>query len=156
MICAVADTHALIWYLYNDARLSPAAHDLIENTAASGGQIALSSITLIEIVYLIEKGRIDSEVLSRLLSELDVPDATLVEIPVDRGCIEFLRRVPTCPIYPIASSQRLPSNCTCRLSAETTRSRHRRFAQSGSCDRRKDLPFCPDPRPSHHPVQGEC
>ena len=25
MICAVADTHTLIWYLYNDARLSSTA-----------------------------------------------------------------------------------------------------------------------------------
>ena len=94
MIRAVADTHTLIWYLYDDPRLSSGARTMIEDTVTSGDQVALSSISLAEIVYLTEKGRIVSDVISRLIAELDAPHSSLVEVPVDRTCIECLRRVP--------------------------------------------------------------
>jgi len=55
---AVADTHTVVWYLYDDARLSLAARTWIEDAAAAGEQIAISAITLAEMIYLIEKGRI--------------------------------------------------------------------------------------------------
>jgi PIN domain nuclease of toxin-antitoxin system len=44
MLRAVADTHTVIWYLYNDGRLSPAALAGIEEAAAAGDQIAVSTI----------------------------------------------------------------------------------------------------------------
>ena len=71
MIRAVADTHVVVWYLYNDPRLSQESQSWVETAAASGNQIGLSSITLAEIVYLVEKERIDKRTLSRLLAELD-------------------------------------------------------------------------------------
>lgn len=49
MITAVIDTHALIWYLYDDARLSNTARQFMETAADSQDQIALSSITLIDM-----------------------------------------------------------------------------------------------------------
>ena len=55
MIRAVTDTHALIWYLYDDKRLSAKARRFFDETAEEGGQIGFSAITLIEIVYLIER-----------------------------------------------------------------------------------------------------
>ena len=33
MICAVADTHTIIWYLFADPRLSATAHNTIETVA---------------------------------------------------------------------------------------------------------------------------
>jgi PIN domain nuclease of toxin-antitoxin system len=94
MIRAVADTHAVVWYLYDDPRLSKVSRSWIETAAASGNQIGLSSITLAEIIYLIEKGRIDERTLARLLAELDATDAVLVEIPFDRRVAEVLGQVP--------------------------------------------------------------
>jgi len=94
MISAVADTHTVIWYLYGDPRLSSTARTWIETAATTGAQIALSSITLAEMVYLIEKGRIDAAVLSRLMAALDAADAVLVEVPFDRRVAERLFRVP--------------------------------------------------------------
>lgn len=58
MLHAVADTHTIIWYLFADSRLSATAHTLIEDAVTAGDQIAISSITLAEVVYLSEKGRI--------------------------------------------------------------------------------------------------
>lgn len=83
MIVAIADTHAVIWNLYNDPRLSQTAKVFFTQSAAHGNQIALSSITLAEIIYLIEKGRIPVDTLRRLLTLLQQPLSPLVEIPVD-------------------------------------------------------------------------
>ena len=58
MIAGIADTHTALWYLFNDARLSLAAGDFIDRAAAAGKQIAISSISLAEIVYLVEKNRL--------------------------------------------------------------------------------------------------
>lgn len=93
MLRAVADTHALIWYLYADARLSPAARKLMDTTAMEADQIGFSSISLVEVVYLIEKGRIRPETLGRLLDAIAGDDAMFAEIPVDRSVAQALTRI---------------------------------------------------------------
>ena len=89
----VADTHALLWYLYNDPRLSTTAGTLMDATDAAGDQIAISAIVLAEVVYLIEKNRIDTAALDRILAALNRKDSTLVEIPLDRWVIQAMRRI---------------------------------------------------------------
>jgi PIN domain nuclease of toxin-antitoxin system len=93
MLRAVADTHTVIWHIFADLRLSPSARTLIEEAAASGDQIAFSSITLAEIVYLSEKGRIHSTTLDRLLGAVECEDAVLKEVPVDRHVARALLQV---------------------------------------------------------------
>ena len=93
MLKAIADTHAVIWYLYGDARLSPTAKAFIEDAAASGDQVGLSAITLAEIVYLAENGRIAAETFSRLASAIDDPDSVLVDVAFDRAVAEALTRI---------------------------------------------------------------
>jgi len=43
--------------LFDDARLSTPARHFIDNAATARMRIALSTISLAEVVYLIEKGR---------------------------------------------------------------------------------------------------
>ena len=93
MLRGIADTHTLIWYLFGDHRLSATAKTFLETTAAEGNQVGFSAITLAEIVYLAEKGRIPGETFSRLLASLTMPDSVLVEIPFDRRIAEALFRV---------------------------------------------------------------
>jgi PIN domain nuclease of toxin-antitoxin system len=93
MLRAVADTHTVIWYLFADERLSATARAAIEDAASSGDQIAFSSITLAEIIYLSEKGRIPMATLERLLTVLDREDTVLVEIPFDRHIALALRQI---------------------------------------------------------------
>jgi PIN domain nuclease of toxin-antitoxin system len=93
MLRAVADTHAVIWYIFRDSRLSVTARTTIEQIATEGNQVAFSSITLAEIVYLSERGRINSTTLDRLLREVESDDALLVEIPFDRNIALALRQV---------------------------------------------------------------
>jgi len=93
MLRAVADTHTVVWYLYDDARLSLTARTWIEDAAAADEQIAISTITLAEMIYLIEKGRIDAAALTRLMAALDAADAVLVEVPFVRHVAQAVTRV---------------------------------------------------------------
>jgi PIN domain nuclease of toxin-antitoxin system len=93
MLVGVADTHAAIWYLAANPRLSITARSFIETAASQGNQIGISSITLIEMVYLIEKGRIASESFSRLATVLDEPESVLTEIVLNVQIARMLARV---------------------------------------------------------------
>ena len=92
-ILAVAGTHAIIWYLYDDSRLSTLAQTMMDDAATNGDQIALSSISLAEMVYLIDKGRIDPQTSDRVFAALDQADAVLVEVPFDRQIARAMRSV---------------------------------------------------------------
>lgn len=94
MIVAVADTHAAIWYIYDDARLSAQANQTLDEAVANGLQIGLSTISLIEVVYLIEKNRLAPDTLKRLTDALKNPEDVLVEVPVDSEVVEYTRRIP--------------------------------------------------------------
>jgi PIN domain nuclease of toxin-antitoxin system len=93
MIAAIADTHTIIWYVFMDPRLSKRGLAYIETTAENDQQIGVSSITLVEMVYLIEKGRIPSETLSRVARALDTPDSVLTEIILDREIARTMSRI---------------------------------------------------------------
>jgi PIN domain nuclease of toxin-antitoxin system len=93
MILAVADTHAALWNFYDDARLSHASREFIDQAAADGNQIAISSITLVEIVYLVDKQRLQSETLDRVLTALRDPNSAWVEAPVDGAVAQAMRQI---------------------------------------------------------------
>jgi PIN domain nuclease of toxin-antitoxin system len=93
MIVAVADTHAVVWYLAVDKRLSAQAKLFIDETAKNGDEIVVSAITLIEMVYLVEKGRIFAQQFTRLAQELDNHESVFVEVPVDLKIARALSRV---------------------------------------------------------------
>jgi PIN domain nuclease of toxin-antitoxin system len=58
MIAGVADTHAALWYLFGDPRLSASAKSAFDAATSSRRKILLSVISLAEVVYLVEKGRL--------------------------------------------------------------------------------------------------
>jgi PIN domain nuclease of toxin-antitoxin system len=93
MIVAVADTHAAIWYIAADPRLSVAAKLFMDTSANNGDEIAVSTITLVEMVYPIEKGRIPAQRFSILAQELSDPDSMFVEISVNLKVARAVARV---------------------------------------------------------------
>ncbi|MEO6724139.1 MAG: type II toxin-antitoxin system VapC family toxin [Blastocatellia bacterium] len=93
MIKAVADTHTLLWFLQKDARLSAAALHVMNSAAQAGHQIAISSITLVEVAYLIEKNRIPQDSFDLIIQLLQAPNSMLVEIPLDHRVADSLRQV---------------------------------------------------------------
>ena len=64
MVVAIADTHTTLWYLFSDPRLGRAASAFIDATVADGNHIGVSAISVAEMVYLIEKGRIPATALT--------------------------------------------------------------------------------------------
>lgn len=49
MSSVLVDTHALIWYLFDPDRLSPAAAAALDGAAASGDEVVFSAISIVEI-----------------------------------------------------------------------------------------------------------
>jgi PIN domain nuclease of toxin-antitoxin system len=78
---AVTDTHALIWYLQNDNRLSPVASRYFDDCEHDRGRIWTPSVCLVEIVYLAEKGRIPGDTLEQILKRLGEADTILEVVP---------------------------------------------------------------------------
>ncbi len=112
MIAFVADTHALIWYLFNDPRLSTKARKAIADAADAGLEIGISSISVAEIVYLIEKGRIPSSTLDEVLRVLNDAERELKEVALTADIASHMRgipreEVPDLPDRVIAATARL-------------------------------------------------
>ncbi len=93
MIAAVADTHAVIWYVYADKRLSKTALLQFDTTIQSGNQIAVSSMSLSEILYLMERGRVNEEVFEGTLALLARSGSGLIELSVDSNVVRAMRQI---------------------------------------------------------------
>jgi len=94
MIVSIADTHTAIWYLFNDPRLSSTARQAFQETAANGGHVGVSSISLAEMVYLCEKGRIVATAVEDLLAAFNDPENVLQEVALDSHIVQGMRLVP--------------------------------------------------------------
>lgn len=90
----VLDTHAALWYLLKSPNLSLKSVQVIEDTLRSGEPVILPSISLVEVIYLAEKGRIPRSALDRLKAALQKPDAGLKIVPLDGAVAEAVERIP--------------------------------------------------------------
>ena len=91
---AVADTHAVILYLLDSPRLSAPASAQFEKCRIEGMTVGVSSMSIIEIVYLMEKGRIPSETLPLLERDLSESSALLEIVPITRAVALTVQQVP--------------------------------------------------------------
>jgi PIN domain nuclease of toxin-antitoxin system len=82
MAAVVTDTHALVWYLVEPKKLSSAAKDAFEQATDNDEPIYFSAITLVELRYLIERGRLSQTVMDSLLDALTHPDTSLEVVPL--------------------------------------------------------------------------
>jgi PIN domain nuclease of toxin-antitoxin system len=95
MIAGIADTHAALWYLTQDPRLSVTARTFMDDAARAGHEIGISPISLAEIVYLVEKGRF-SDVRLRyddLKNALTDPNYVVVEAPFTVEVVDAMHQV---------------------------------------------------------------
>lgn len=90
----MADTHTALWYLFKNPRLSAAARSFMDDAASAGHDIVLSPISLAEIVYLVEKGRLPESAYDELRKALDNPGFVLEEAPFNGDVVEAMRHVP--------------------------------------------------------------
>ncbi len=93
MSSVVIDTHAAVWYLLNDQRLSRAAGLLLDQTTQGGDPILVPSISLVELIYLIEKGRVPASAYAILRSAIDDPNGPFRLAPLDENVADAVRAV---------------------------------------------------------------
>ena len=94
IIAGVTDTHAALWYLFGDARLSANAKRFIDEAAASGRKVVVSTISLAELVYLVEKSRVPVSAYDTLRKVLNVSGYVIDEAPLTAGIVDAMRLVP--------------------------------------------------------------
>lgn len=91
---AVLDTHAVLWYLANSKDLSSVARTTVEEAIRAARDVYVSAISLVETVYLAERGRVPMAALQRLRSALDDPASGLIVAPVNADVADALLRIP--------------------------------------------------------------
>jgi len=94
MIAGVADTHAALWFLFGDSKLSLIARDFFDKTAAARRKIVLTPISLVEVVYLIEKNRLPASAFDDLRTALNNPNHVLEEASFTSDVVQVLRQIP--------------------------------------------------------------
>ena len=94
MSAAVADTHTIVWYLSRSPELSVGALAAIDAAAAAGAPIYIPSISLVELQYLSERGRIPPDAMDRLRRTLDEPRPLLHLAPLTRAVADAVALVP--------------------------------------------------------------
>ena len=72
----VIDTHTAIWYFANSPEMSALATQTIDDAIADGKTIFLSAISIVEIIYLIDKGKLLPQNLNRLMQYLKLPNSS--------------------------------------------------------------------------------
>jgi PIN domain nuclease of toxin-antitoxin system len=90
----VSDTHSLYWHLTNDLRLSPVARQVFKEADAGLHQILVPGIALVEMVYLVEKGRLDAGLVNQVFSRLDIIGGSYAVAPLNQDTARAMRDVP--------------------------------------------------------------
>lgn len=93
MSAVVADTHTLIWYILEPERLSEPAFNALEQATNEDESIHLSAISIVEICYLVDKGRLSETVLSRVLGAIATENSVLEITPVDLNIGLAIRQI---------------------------------------------------------------
>jgi PIN domain nuclease of toxin-antitoxin system len=66
----VVDTHALVWHVTEAPDLSASARAILLDADAGNRTIVVPSIVVVEIVYLVEKGRLLASTLAQIVAYL--------------------------------------------------------------------------------------
>jgi len=89
----VLDTHAAIWYLSDSTQLSPTARIIIATEEKNGESIFVSAISLVEVIYLAERGPLPSAALQSLEDALRDPAGSMVVAPLDAAVAEAVQKI---------------------------------------------------------------
>lgn len=90
----VTDTHALYWHLTKNPKLSKKAKKIFQEADDGLHQVMIPGIVLIEMVYLVEKSRINETSLSKVFELLDTIGGSYDVAPLDKDTVAALQQVP--------------------------------------------------------------
>ena len=94
MECVVADTHAAVWYLTAEPRMSAAAVEHMRRAIVEGDGVLVPSICIVEIIYLLEKGKIPATSWDLLEQALGSEESGFRVVPLDEAIARAVARVP--------------------------------------------------------------
>lgn len=83
MGAVVADTHALIWYLFEPTQLSAVARSSLLQAEANPGVIYVPAISVVEARYLVEKGTLTESIFKELVDSLLNADTAPTVVPIN-------------------------------------------------------------------------
>ncbi len=89
----ITDTHAFIWHLTRDARLSPTASAVFSEADNGRNTIWVPGVVLVEAVYLVEKARFPATLIVRMLELVDPPSQNYPVAPLDAAVIRTLQKI---------------------------------------------------------------
>ena len=72
----------------------PAAATAIREAEVAGKPLFISSVSIVEVTYLTEKGHLEADQLASLLTALRRPDAQIIVTPFDLDIAETLGKIP--------------------------------------------------------------
>ncbi len=87
------DTNALIWY-FSQPQLPSTAGQHALQTALRDGQILVASISLVELIYLVDKNRIPAELLAEVEKSFITPTSGLVFVDLGREIAQSVALIP--------------------------------------------------------------
>ncbi|HSK73356.1 MAG TPA: PIN domain-containing protein [Pyrinomonadaceae bacterium] len=90
----VIDTHAAVWYFAKSPQMSVNARNAVNNAVAGGNAIILPTISIIEIIYLIEKGRLIPQTLTNLMQALRLPNSSFISEDLTKEIAQTLTQIP--------------------------------------------------------------
>jgi PIN domain nuclease of toxin-antitoxin system len=93
MAAAAVDTHALVWYVEGSPLLSAPARAALQAAVANGDPIYVSSVCLVEIAYLAEKGKVPAALFDRIIQLLRQGNRALKEAPFTVDMSDVLRGI---------------------------------------------------------------
>jgi PIN domain nuclease of toxin-antitoxin system len=94
MITLLADTHAVIWYLFEPAQLSAASDAALTGAVTAGAEIGVSAISVIEVRYLVERFKLPASACDDLVAALCDPAVPLELVPIDLEIATAVERIP--------------------------------------------------------------
>ena len=90
----VIDTQIAVWYFEDAGRLSKLAESRLKEAVRDGETIFISAITIVEIIYLVEKGRLSQPMLELLLDELQMVNSSFLTQSLTADIAETLAKIP--------------------------------------------------------------
>lgn len=85
----VIDTHALVWFVFRPKELSRAARRALDNAA----EVVVSTMSLIEVQLLEERGRLPAGYLADLEARCQDPGANVRLVPIDNDVASAFRQI---------------------------------------------------------------
>lgn len=90
----IIDTHTAIWYFANSPNISRSAAKAIDNVVASGDLVLLSTISIVEIIYLIDKGKLVPQTLVNLMQALRLPNNSFISQELTDDISQAVAQIP--------------------------------------------------------------